>query len=274
MQLPDDRAALFREHPPEWWGWPWRLPRPLTVTELIAARSLDAPLAALLWLALERRASMLVAAGPNGAGKTVTLSALLEFLPPDIRRVHLRGMAEDFAFVADAEPAHTYLLVNEISDHLPSYLWGRGARRAFELLDDGFGLAGTLHAEGIEDTVEFLRAPPLAVPDHLLARIPLVVTLLMLRRGGAVVRRVAGVHLAELASGSLRYQPLAVWDAARDVHEHDPAPLAARLELTPAALRAAVSARARALDDLVARAPDDVAGLRATVAAFREGAPP
>src|SRR5262249_1817241 len=164
MDLPDDRAALFREHPPEWWGWPWRLPRPLTVTELIAAGSLDASLAALLWLALEHRVSLLVAAAPNGAGKTVTLSALLEFLPPDVRRVHLLGMAEDFPFVPMAEPTRTYLLVNEISDHLPTYLWGRRARRAFELLDDGFAIGGTLHAEGIQDTVDFLRAPPLAVP--------------------------------------------------------------------------------------------------------------
>src|SRR5262245_59751305 len=128
MDLPDDRAALFREHPPEWWGWPWRLPRPLTVTELIAAGSLDAPLAALLWLALEHRVSRLVAAGPNGAGKTVTLSALLDFLPPDVRRIHLSGMAEDFAFVATAEPTRTYLLAAEISDHLPAYLWGRRAQ--------------------------------------------------------------------------------------------------------------------------------------------------
>src|SRR4051794_39876831 len=153
MENDDARVALFREHPPAWWGWPWRLPRPLTILELIAAGSLDAPLAALLWVALEHRASLIVAAGPNGAGKTVTLSALLEFLPADVRRVHLQGMAEDFSFVADVDSASTYLLASEISDHLPIYLWGRRAQRLFELLGDGFAMGATLHAESVAGTV-------------------------------------------------------------------------------------------------------------------------
>jgi hypothetical protein len=41
MDNDDARVALFREHPPAWWGWPWRLPRPLTVAELIACAAVS-----------------------------------------------------------------------------------------------------------------------------------------------------------------------------------------------------------------------------------------
>ena len=37
--------------------------------------------------------------GPNGAGKTTTLTALLDLMPHDTRRVYLRGHYENFDFV-------------------------------------------------------------------------------------------------------------------------------------------------------------------------------
>ena len=235
MDNDDARVALFREHPPAWWGWPWRLPRPMTVPELIAAGSLDAAVAALLWVALEQRASVIVVAGPNGAGKTVMLSALLDFLPPTVHRLHLQGMAEDFAFLADAEPARTYLLANEISDHLPIYLWGRRAQRIFELLPQGFALGATLHAESVDEAIGYLLAPPLSIPPDLLAAVTLVVTLAVVRRGGEWLRRVDGVFVLHEAAGRVASTRLAAWNARRDRHECflrvNAQPLAKRLGL-------------------------------------------
>jgi hypothetical protein len=267
------RVAMFRDHPPEWWAWPWRLPRPLSVTELIAAGSLDAPLAALLWLALERRTSIIVAAGPNGAGKTVTLTALLDFVPPSIRRVHLQGMAEDFAFVTGAVPQSTYLLCSEISDHLPIYLWGRRVRRLFELLPLGFALGATLHANSVEDTLAFLRDLPLGVPDALLARIPLVLTLAVRRRGGELLRRVASLHLLTGSPGGVQPTQLAAWDPRADRHrlllDATAAPLVEALGLPVPALRAEIDQRARWLEDLLARGDPSPTALRAALAYWR-----
>ena len=256
MEADDGRVAIFREHPPQWWAWPWRLPRPLSVAELIAAGTLDAELAALFWVALERRASLLVAAGPNGAGKTVILTALLDFLPTDVQRVHLQGMAEDFAFVGHVDPARTYLLCNEISDHLPIYLWGRRVRRLFELLGQGFALGATLHADSAEETVDFLRAPPLAVPDALLAQVTLIVTLVMFRRGGELLRRVQAVHVLAASRGGLAHEPLALREPAADRLRYPPEAvdvLARRLGTPTPALQAAAAARAGLLADLVER---------------------
>ena len=37
------------DEPFGWWGWHWQPPVPLSVVQLIEARSFDAPLMALLW---------------------------------------------------------------------------------------------------------------------------------------------------------------------------------------------------------------------------------
>jgi hypothetical protein len=243
------------------------------VPELITAGSLDASLAALLWVALERRASVIVAAGPNGAGKTVTLTALLDFLPPEVRRIHLQGMAEGFAFASTADPTRTYLLANEISDHLPIYLWGRRAQRLFELLPEGFAVGATLHAGSVEEMLDFLTAPPLAIPTGLLAEVPLIMTLAVHRRAGALLRRVAGVFLLRQDRTRLRWDPLAIWDGRTDTHRglldtHAPA-LAARLGTSVADLRAAQRARAEWLRARIAAGEASPAAFRAALAAYR-----
>ncbi|HEY7065574.1 MAG TPA: type II secretion system protein E [Chloroflexota bacterium] len=278
MEDDDARVALFREHPPAWWGWPWRLPRPMTVAELIAAGSMDATVAALLWVALERRASIIVAAGPNGAGKTVTLTALLDFLPPDVRCLHLQGMAEDFTFTAAAAPEHTYLLANEISDHLPIYLWGRGARRLFELLPDGYALGATLHAESVEETLDFLAAQPLSIPAALLAEVPLVLTLAVVRRRGEWLRRVAGVHLLHERDDRVRAGALIAWDGSADQHRsllrERGAALAERLAMVPSVLSDLCAERSEWLATRLAGGDTDPTRFRAALAAYRTAPAP
>jgi hypothetical protein len=101
------------------------------IVELLDAGSFDARTAATLWLLIEARASIIVAAGPSAAGKTTTLSALADFLPPAVERRYLRGGNETFGWRATAHPARTYLLCNEISPHLPVYLWGIQVGRLF-----------------------------------------------------------------------------------------------------------------------------------------------
>lgn len=126
-----------------WWGFGWEVPRPLSVIDLIAAGNFDARTAALLWLLIESRASIIVAADPSGAGKTTTLTALGDFLPPDTARIYLRGWNETFDFVDTADPARSYLLCNEISAHLPIYLWGRKVLQLFDARGRGFAFGAT-----------------------------------------------------------------------------------------------------------------------------------
>jgi hypothetical protein len=143
---------------------------------------------------LERRASLIVAAAPPLAGKSTTLTALLDFLPPDTERVYLRGLAEPFDFVGQVKPADSYLLCNEISPDLPTYLWGRKVLRLFELMREGYPMASTMHAGSAEEVVGLLEGH-LRVPRLLVACLTLVMVLDVSWTGSQRVRRARSLHL-------------------------------------------------------------------------------
>ena len=162
-----------------WWHYDSR--RPLSMAQIIAVRSVDARTAALTWLLLEHGASLTVA-GPTdpqpGIGKTTTLNALLQFVPEDTALAYMSGMYENFAFtqLPDIEPAHTYALCNEVSDHLPIYMWGRVARRYLTLPARGYHIATSVHADTIDDVL-YMYQHDLRLPTEDVRRLGLVVNI-------------------------------------------------------------------------------------------------
>src|SRR5262249_29709999 len=143
--------------PEGWWGYHWSPPRPMSPIELVASGSLDERLMAVLWAVVSRRGSVMLASEAPMAGKTTTLSALVDFLPPDTVGVFLRGWRPDLDWTADVPADRGYMLVNEMSDHLPIYVWGPNARGALQLAGRGYGLGGTMHADSLAEAVELLR---------------------------------------------------------------------------------------------------------------------
>ena len=69
-------------------------PTPRSIVELIRAGTLDAELAATLWLLVEGRVPLIVGARARLVGKSTLLEALLMFLPPGVRTVELEGAME------------------------------------------------------------------------------------------------------------------------------------------------------------------------------------
>lgn len=285
-----------------WWGYHWAPPRPLSITQIIGSGSLDAELAALLWLLIEGRVPVLVAAEPPLAGKTTTLTALMDFLPPEVDKVFLDGWLEDFAWLPDAgalgwpgweqaegaharaalaaldpdvvdrqalmrrrlltqradldashadrreyaDPASSYLLVSELSSHLPVYTWGLHARVAVRALQRGYGMGASIHADSLEEVFEQLEAPPVSLSADEIRRMGVVIVLRLMGPRGQelqfpegsmeaeigplqswVRRRAVAVHylrpLERDAAGHLQRRPpavLATWDAASDCFEH------------------------------------------------------
>lgn len=178
MQREPDGSIAYSA-PFLWWGPVWEPPPVRSLAELIQDGVLTPAVAALLWGMLARRASIIVAAGPRGVGKTTLLSALLDCYPATSRRFYLRGCYESFAFLDDptVDPGHSLLLVNEISSHLPAYLWGPGVRRLLQAAGRDFTFAATAHAGSIEEQIGQLAGYPLRVPMSELAAINLVVLL-------------------------------------------------------------------------------------------------
>jgi hypothetical protein len=160
-----------------WWGPAWDAPAGRSIGDLLRDGTIDPGTGAVLWAALARRKSVVVVAGPSGVGKTTLLTALLDFLPPATRRIYLRGCFEAFAFLADAaiEPRASVILANEISPHLPIYLWGPAVANSLAATERGFSLLATAHAESAAEFVGVLTGSPLRIPVSLVSAFEFVV---------------------------------------------------------------------------------------------------
>ena len=277
-------------------GWVLRPipPEPRSIAELIAAGTLDAELAATIWLLLEGRVPVVVAGDGPGVGKSTLLGAVLDFLPPDLHVVELRGIDETFDWLPQASelgwpgvparpvgvpvrPEATVILADELSDHTPAYTWGESARVAVRAAALGYGLAATIHGDSLDDVLADLRAAPVHLSDDELSRLGVV---LILRRVDRDRRRVVAAHylrpVARDAHGHVqRLGPavLATWDAATDRFEQFgwgvTPELALRVGRRAGDFELEWADRRSLLDDLVARGVVEVAEVRASIDRYR-----
>jgi hypothetical protein len=223
-------------------GWVLRPipPQPRSIAELIQAGTVDADLAATIWLLVEARVPIVVAGEAQGVGKTTMLRALLDFVPSDQQVIELRGIEETFEWLPQASelgwpgvpavpngppirPENTILLAAELSDHTPAYTWGDAARIAVRAAALGYGLAATIHGDSLDDVLGSLASRPVSLTDDELSRLGVV---LILRRVAGDRRRVVAAHylrpVARDVHGHVqRLGPavLATWDPLRDVFE-------------------------------------------------------
>lgn len=229
-----------------------------SLAQLIAEGTLDAELAATMWLLVEGHVPLVVAAGPRLTGKTTVLEALLDFLPPDVATREIAGRAEDFSWLPDPlalgwpgddvvdlvgrlgevvpertgrahgravdPPERTYLFCAELSNHTPWYTWGLRARVLIRALQLGYGLGATMHADSLRELFGELMAQPVELSEDEIRRLGVV---LFLRRLPTDARRVVAAHylrpVERDAEGHLQHRPpivLATWDPTRDEFDH------------------------------------------------------
>jgi hypothetical protein len=294
--------AWYARFPEGWWGYHWSLPRPMSAVEIVESGSLDVRLMATLWAVTSRRRSVMLASEAPMAGKTTTLSALVDFLPPGTVGVFLRGWRGDFAWTDEIGPERGYLLVNEMSNHLPIYVWGRNARGALELAGRGYGMGATMHADTLSDALLLLRGE-VGATDVDLAGLTIYVQYSAYRTPAGMYRRVEEAwHLRLDAAGGLEPVRLAAIDGGRSPSltgaQHEPEPpllagdggrsrrpllhdsaayavLAASLGLEADALEAELAVRSEYLGALADRGicdPPAVAAALAHYPALPEGA--
>ncbi len=186
----------------------------MSVPELLQAGNMDARMAAMFWIGMERGASLIIAADPPSSGKTTTLSALLAFTPPGTAVYFTRGVGEPFALPRLSDAYYTYVLINELSDHIPVYTWHDDARRAFELLSEGYRLGSTMHADTVEGVLGQLRGD-LRIPEAQVANITFIAPL-HVGRMYPPMRRVAEVAFLQPNGSGMRLTNVASWDRERD----------------------------------------------------------
>ena len=292
---PDDRLAYLRTS---------TAPPRRSVVELIAGGVLDADLAALAWILVEARIPLIVGGLQQGAGKTTVLEALLDFLPPTVRRIDLAGVEEDFAWLPEAEalgwtrqapattpalpvtPASAVLVAAELSEHLPVYTWGRAARTLVRSASLGYGIAATIHADGLDDVHDVLRARSVGLTDDELTYLGLILIVRAARSpDGHIQRRIVAAHYARPVGrdehGHTQRLPPAI------LAHHDPAAdrldhfewgvmpeLAIRLGRKAGDLERDQAERAAILAELAANGSIDGQTVRAAIAARRAASRP
>jgi len=244
-----------------WWHYDSR--RQLSTAQIIALGSVDAKTVAMIWLLLEHGASLTVA-GPTdpqpGIGKTTTLNALLQFVPEGTALAYMSGMYEDFAFtqLPDIEPASTYALCNEVSDHLPIYMWGRIARRYLTLPARGYHIATSVHADTIDDVIHMYQHD-LRVSVDDVRRLGLVVNIGLVGRVYPLRRRWLTTHFLQPQANpncpeAVIPLPLSLWNDFDDTFELADQPIHHELAnwagMTPAEFSAALQQRIDCLEDL------------------------
>jgi hypothetical protein len=287
--------AWFSRFPEGWWGYHWSPPRPMSAVEIAGSGALDGRLMATLWAVTSRRRGVMLASEAPQAGKTTTLSALVDFLPPGTVGVFLRGWRGDFDWTDEIGPDRGYLLVNEMSDHLPIYVWGRNARGALELAGRGYGIGATMHADSLDEALVLLR-DQLGAGDADLAGLTIYLQYSAYLTPRGMYRRVEEAwHLRLDEGGTLAPIRLAALDGGRSpsltgaqrdpeppvlasdggrssralVHDHGAyAVLAASLDLGADALEAELAARSEYLAALAERGICDPASVAVALSQY------
>ncbi len=288
-------AAWLSRFPEGWWGYHWAPPTPMSAVELIGTPTIDARLMATLWAVVSRRRSVMLSSEAPQAGKTTALSALVDFLPDDTTGIFVRGWWEEYDWLDQIEPGTGYLLINEMSDHLPIYVWGRAARGALILAGKGWGLGATMHADSLPEALAVLRSD-LGATDTDLAGLTIYLQYSAYETPSGMYRRVeeawhlrldgagalAPVRLGAIEGGRspsltgaqrLPTPPMLPSDGGRSSRQfvHDPAAysvLAGSLGMAPHALEAELAERAAFLEALAERGICDPQSVGAAVRTF------
>lgn len=259
--------------PESWWGWHgYNHPQPLSITEIVAAGTMPPRIAAMLWLAVERGASIVLAADPPGAGKTTILTALLAFARPDAAVYFTRGWGETFRLPPRDGDAPVYMLINEISDHLPVYSWGPYVQRAFELMDQGYSLASTMHADTVEGVIEQLTDEN-DVEPRLIGNLTFVVPLYVGVANSRRVRRVSEIAVLQPLGPSFDRTSVARWRPQDDAYDVLATPaeviaVARRLGMEDEELLRELGRREQLIESLVAEGVTDIEEVQRRIFAF------
>jgi type IV secretory pathway ATPase VirB11/archaellum biosynthesis ATPase len=218
---------------------------PMTPLDLISYGTLDARLAAFLWMAIEGKQSVLFVGG-TASGKTTTLNACCAFIPQDEKIVSIEdtreltlpqlnwtaGLTRPAGHQESGQDApqtiDMYKLLATALRQRPDYILvgevrGPEAVTLFQAMATGHATMSTMHADSPLTAVRRLENPPINVPRNLIEALGLVV---MHRRAPEVsssarrIYEVSEVSGIDSGTGDLLMRVLFRWDPKTDTHEY------------------------------------------------------
>jgi hypothetical protein len=194
----------------------------LNLLNLIANGTMSAQIAALLSAIGAEQRSFLVAALPRLAGKSTVAEAILQCAPEGTLRHDLSGDITQMHDLA-AQGRGGYIIVAEFAPgDRGSYLGGDRARLAIDTARAGYSIAGTLHADSIEEAYDALHTA-FGASDEQASVFDYLVYIKRFGDGPEPQnywRRVAGVYeLERVVDGKPEARQLFDWDSASDTFD-------------------------------------------------------
>ena len=176
---------------------------PWTMPVLIREKTINAEVAATLWLMVQNELSIIVTGG-TGSGKTSFLNALTALIPPNQRIISIEDTREltlpKFLHVvpmvtreanveSKGEVSMLDLLVNALRMRPDRIIVGeirrkREAEILFEAMHTGHSVYSTFHADNSEEMISRFTNPPIEMPKKLMNSIGGVVVQFRHRRLG------------------------------------------------------------------------------------------
>jgi len=210
---------------------------PISITQLVAWKTMTAEMAAYIWLCLENGMNVFVC-GEAACGKSATLNAILPFVDPRSKMYS----AEDTPEVRPPHPVWQRLLTREsgpkesrvtMFDLLkaalrsrPNYIVVgeiRGAEGAvaFQGMQTGHPSVATFHATDKVKMIQRLSSPPINIPLTFIDNLNVAVFQQALYRNGRLIRRVTAIDeiqgYSELDGGVITL-PVFTYSSTADRH--------------------------------------------------------
>jgi flagellar protein FlaI len=181
--------------------------KPITITDMINAKTISISAACLIWAGIEFELSALVAGG-TATGKTSVLGALCGFFPPNQRIITVEDTAEIklpkylhwipmLTRLSNVEGKGEItlldLIINSLRMRPDRIVVGEIRRQAeaetlFEAMHTGHSVYATLHANDVEETINRITNPPINISKTLLPSISMIIVMYRNRRTG--IRRI------------------------------------------------------------------------------------
>ncbi len=209
---------------------------PVSITQIISWNTMDAELAAYIWLCLEHGMNMFVC-GETASGKTTTLNASAAFISPDAKVYTVENTPEvtmphdtwqhliTRESGKDTDVTMFTLLISALRSR-PNYIIvgeirGEEGNIAFQAMQTGHPVCSTFHAGSVRSMIQRLTGHPINVPIASIDNLNFVLIQQAVEQGGHFVRRVLSITEIERyydVDNKMITRQVFSWDPATDQH--------------------------------------------------------
>jgi len=209
---------------------------PYTVIDLIKFGTINASIAAYMWLLVEAKMSLIII-GPTGSGKTTLLNAITGLVNSDFKIVSVEDVSElninhenwftlvsraGFGLGGEGEIG-LYDLIKAGVRHRPDYIAvgeirGSEAYVMFQAMATGHGGLCTMHADSLESAIKRLQQKPMDIPPAYISLMNCAVVVKKVKENGTGQSGRRATVVSEIINATTSHAPFS-WNPRNDDFE-------------------------------------------------------